>query len=364
MLLATLLGASLSPQHWRHARCCGGRCGLSDPWTVLGIGSESTTAEVRRAFRSRARQLHPDVCKDENAAERFQLLVEALELVQEGFDASRLRAPSYETPAGMTSHERAEWLIQHNHVICFIRGTKQRPRDRQSDHMVVMLSTCAFDTNTRFAAVDIAADTELGEAVLRRAETAACQTLPLCYIDGELIGGSEALDVLHRSGELTVKFGGEQLVDPRELVWRDEAACGEPMGDDGAPMRTPLSPREFAATYERDRVRAPPPRTDAPTPRSRAVQRPTRTPTVSIVGARCAHADGRAARASVGTVLRLGRAAVDDVRHTPRPGRTRHHRWAHTITRPPRPVGRLISHLSQAHNINLSFSYRHRYSYG
>ena len=73
---------------------------------------------------------------------------------------------------------------------------------------------------------------------------ALCGSLPSTAV--------EALDVLHRSGELTVKFGGEQLVDPRELVWRDDAACDEPIGDDGAPMRTPLpkssAPRQTRRT--------------------------------------------------------------------------------------------------------------------
>ena len=235
-----LLGAACSPHRLR------GTCAalLGDPWVVLGVPSDASAAQVRRAFRERARKLHPDVCDDSNAEELFCDLVSALELVQEGLVAAGSRAPKYDSPGGLSTVERVAWLVAQNKVVCFIRGTKHEPLCRASDFIVQALSGAAFDTNTRFAAVDVAADQELGAAVLRHSHRA---TLPLCYIDGECIDVVE-LQQLDESGELTRRFGGEQLVEPKELDWRTRSwATAHREG-----ARTPLTPEEFEATYERD----------------------------------------------------------------------------------------------------------------
>ena len=128
-----------------------------------------------------------------------------------------MRTPRYDAPSGLSDAQRVAWLLGENKVVCFIRGTKQQPRCKASDRMVQLLSTAAFDTNTRFAALDIAADTSLGAAVLARADR---PSLPLCFIDGECVGGAEELLELDATGELTRSFGGEQLVAPYELDWR------------------------------------------------------------------------------------------------------------------------------------------------
>ncbi|NMC69641.1 MAG: J domain-containing protein [Myxococcales bacterium] len=50
-----------------------------DPWTVLGVQPDAAPEEVRRAFRRRARELHPDRRPDDpRAEEEFKVLVEAL----------------------------------------------------------------------------------------------------------------------------------------------------------------------------------------------------------------------------------------------------------------------------------------------
>ena len=40
----------------------------------------------------------------------------------------------------------------------------------------------------------------------------ASSALPLCFIDGTLVGSSDAVDELYESGELMRAFGGEMLV--------------------------------------------------------------------------------------------------------------------------------------------------------
>jgi molecular chaperone DnaJ len=50
---------------------------VGDYYEVLGVPREAGAAEVKRAFRARARLLHPDVSDDPDAEERFRELADA-----------------------------------------------------------------------------------------------------------------------------------------------------------------------------------------------------------------------------------------------------------------------------------------------
>jgi len=99
---------------------------VTDPYVVLGVRSGADVAEIRRAFRRRARELHPDVSDAPDAAEKFRALVRAATLLLDpnqraGWDAlgkkraakeraarawqSTSRDPAAEDPAG----SRREW---------------------------------------------------------------------------------------------------------------------------------------------------------------------------------------------------------------------------------------------------------------
>ena len=54
-----------------------------DPWTIIGAPRTATRQEIRKAYRSKARKLHPDVSGDPNTAEEFVRLVEAFETLMD-----------------------------------------------------------------------------------------------------------------------------------------------------------------------------------------------------------------------------------------------------------------------------------------
>ncbi len=57
--------------------------GKRDYYEVLGVSRDSTPEEIKRAFRRKARQYHPDVNKDPDAAEKFKEINEAYEVLSD-----------------------------------------------------------------------------------------------------------------------------------------------------------------------------------------------------------------------------------------------------------------------------------------
>ena len=71
-----------------------------DPYTVLGVARDAGEAEVKKAFRKLARELHPDTNPDgPDAEEKFKEAAEAYEILSDAdrratYDPLRLRRPA------------------------------------------------------------------------------------------------------------------------------------------------------------------------------------------------------------------------------------------------------------------------------
>ena len=71
--------------------------GRRDHYAALGLNPDATRAEIRKAFRSLAHQLHPDVNKDPDGGRRFARIARAYEVLG---DVERRRAYDARASAG------------------------------------------------------------------------------------------------------------------------------------------------------------------------------------------------------------------------------------------------------------------------
>ena len=54
-----------------------------DFYEVLGISKTANADEIKRAYRKKAKQYHPDICKEPDAEEKFKEVQEAYEVLSD-----------------------------------------------------------------------------------------------------------------------------------------------------------------------------------------------------------------------------------------------------------------------------------------
>ena len=91
--------------------------------------------------------------------------------------------------------EHIERDIKKNHVILFMKGTKQMPLCGFSAKVVNLLKDLEIDFETR----NVLEDDELREGIKAYSNW---PTLPQLYIHGTFIGGCDIVSELYESGEL------------------------------------------------------------------------------------------------------------------------------------------------------------------
>lgn len=96
---------------------------------------------------------------------------------------------------------RINELVTQNPVVLFMKGTKSFPTCGFSGRAAQVLKACNVD----FVDVNVLAE---ADTVPELREYAKWPTIPVCYIKGEFIGGSDILMEMYQNGELQHKLAG------------------------------------------------------------------------------------------------------------------------------------------------------------
>ncbi len=92
-------------------------------------------------------------------------------------------------------NERIRTTLENNDIVLFMKGTPEFPQCGFSGRSIQLLNACG----AKFASVVVLADAEIREGIMRYANW---PTIPQLYVKGELIGGSDILLELYKSGRL------------------------------------------------------------------------------------------------------------------------------------------------------------------
>ena len=95
---------------------------------------------------------------------------------------------------------RIETLLQDNRVVLFMKGAPGMPQCGFSAKASGLLNDLGID----YAHVDVLSDPQIREGIKAYGDW---PTIPQLYIDGELVGGSDIVEQMARSGELHSALG-------------------------------------------------------------------------------------------------------------------------------------------------------------
>lgn len=89
---------------------------MEDFYKILGVRHDATAAEIKRAYRNKAKLLHPDVSHDENSVEEFKKVVRAFEILSDIkqrslFDESYFTRRGFKRRQAEDSFDYRKWLL-------------------------------------------------------------------------------------------------------------------------------------------------------------------------------------------------------------------------------------------------------------
>lgn len=96
--------------------------------------------------------------------------------------------------------QRITALLDHDRVVLFMKGEPRAPQCGFSAKAVATLNALAID----YAHVDVLADAQIRDGIKAFGDW---PTIPQLYIDGALVGGSDIVEQMARSGELHAALG-------------------------------------------------------------------------------------------------------------------------------------------------------------
>lgn len=115
--------------------------------------------------------------------------------------------------------QRIETLLANNHVVLFMKGTRQAPSCGFSAATVGVLNDLLDD----YESVDVLADEGIRQGIK---EYGNWPTIPQLYVAGELVGGADIIQGMAASGELQKLLGlPEPDRTPPDITISDEAAA-------------------------------------------------------------------------------------------------------------------------------------------
>lgn len=99
----------------------------------------------------------------------------------------------------MSVNERIKQQLTENPIVLYMKGTPDFPQCGFSGQAVQILKNCGIT----FKSVNVLEDPEVREGIK---QYGSWPTIPQLYIKGELIGGSDIMMELYKSGDLQKKL--------------------------------------------------------------------------------------------------------------------------------------------------------------
>ncbi len=93
---------------------------MQDCYKILGVSQNATASEIKRAYRKKAKELHPDLSSNAETSEKFQELVKAYEILSDAkqrsiFDVSYAAYSRYSSYGkSESSFDYRTWLLNRN----------------------------------------------------------------------------------------------------------------------------------------------------------------------------------------------------------------------------------------------------------